>query len=76
MLIPKITSSESFFNLCFISLYGVVNKIITKLIPHKLKLIMSQIISPTQTNFVPGLKIVDNTLAILEVVHSMKLKKD
>ena len=37
---------------------------------------MSQLVSPTQTSFFSGSKIVDNMAITLEVVHSMKLKKE
>ena len=72
---PIITNPKSLSNFHPISLFNVVYKIIPELITHRLKPIMSQLLSPTQTCFVLGCKIVDNTVISKALVHSMKLKK-
>ena len=46
---------------------------ITKLLNNRLKPLLE---CPTQSVFVPGRSIHDNSILVQEVIHSMKKKKD
>jgi hypothetical protein len=50
-------------------------KIISKILSNKFKPILPNIIPPTQSAFLKGRSIHDNTILIHEMFHSMKQKK-
>jgi hypothetical protein len=75
IMIPKVDNPDKVAQFCPISLCNVVYKVISKLLPNRLKVILPDIISHHQSAFVPGRLIIDNILLAYECIHSMKKKK-
>jgi hypothetical protein len=55
-----------------VSLCDVIYKVIVKLLVGRLKNLLPEIISPTQSAFVPGRLITDNFLVVFECYHVIK----
>ena len=74
-LIPRIQGPETLGNYRPISLCNSVYKVVTKIIVARLRPFMGNLISPLQTEFVPGRKGVDNAIIAQEIIHSLGKKK-
>lgn len=71
-LIPKVKEVKHATDLHLIALCNMVYKIASKVLPYRLKLILLKIISPLQSAFVPGRRLIsDDTLVATEVAHVM-----
>lgn len=75
MLIPKVVKPEKITQFRPISLCNVLFKIITKSMVGRLKGIITKLIGPAQSSFIPGRLSTDNIVIVQEAVHSMRRKK-
>ena len=75
VLIPKVSQPEHVKDLRPISLCNVLYKIISKVLSNRLKKVLPDVMSPTQSAFVPGRLISDNILIAYEMTHYMQKKK-
>ena len=74
VLIPKVKKPEKMVDVRPISLCNVIYKIISTVLVNRLKLILSQLISLTQSAFVPGHLITDNVLVAYKTLHAMHIR--
>eukprot|EP00253_Pinus_taeda_P033746 PITA_33746 len=74
-LIPKNDKSKDAKGFRPIALCNVIYKIISSLMAKRLKPLLENPISPEQTGFVEGRKILDGLVVTQEVIYSMKTKK-
>ncbi|CAM8982799.1 unnamed protein product [Rhodiola kirilowii] len=72
VLIPKVKKVERVEELRPISLCNVIMKLITKTLANRLKIILPEIISQSQSAFIGGRLITDNILLAHEISHSMR----
>jgi hypothetical protein len=75
VLIPKIKNPERIKDLRPISLCNLVFKIVSKVIACRLKEVLDDIISQSQSAFVAGKLITDNILLAYETTHFMRMCK-
>jgi hypothetical protein len=75
VLIPKTKQPEKLKDLSPISLCNVLYKLISKVLANRLKNILPEIISPSQSAFMPGHMITDNELLAYELMHHLNNKR-
>ena len=73
-LIPRVDSPESLRQFRPINLCNVAYKMVTKIIASRFRLLMPQLIAPTQCAFIKGRQGVNNVIIAQEVVHRMRNK--
>jgi hypothetical protein len=75
VLIPKVRKLEYIKDLRPISLCNVIYKLISKVLANRLKRILPEVVSQSQSVFVPGQLITDNILIAYEATYYLKHKK-
>ncbi|KAM1341765.1 hypothetical protein ACFX13_006265 [Malus domestica] len=73
-LIPKKMDPTFMSQLRSISLCNVIYRICSKVLMNRLKLVLPDIISPSQSGFISGQLISNNCLVASEIVHAIKTK--
>lgn len=68
VLIPKISNASDMSDFRPISCLNTVYKVISKLMAKRLQQIISQVISPSQSAFIPGRLLAENVLLATEIV--------
>ena len=58
-----------------ISLSNVVSHIVSKVLANKVKPLLPNIISDSQSTFIPGRLIFDNTAVVYEMLHIMRNRR-
>lgn len=76
VLIPKIDKQERVTDLRPISLCNVTYKVVSKILAGRLRTVLDDVISPSQSAFVPGRLISDNILVACEITHFLLNKRD
>jgi exonuclease III len=74
-LIPKVDNPSRVNHFHPISLTNFNYKIISKILSNRFKPLLKKIVSPSQSAFLKGRSIHDNTILAHELFHSMKQKK-
>jgi hypothetical protein len=74
-LIPKVDPPYTFKDFRPISLCNITYKIITKVLVHRLRPILNNIIGPYQSSFLPGRGTTDNAIVLQEIIHFMRKSK-
>jgi exonuclease III len=75
-LIPKVPGADQITQFRPIALINVIFKFVSKAVATKLDPIANRVISPNQTAFIKGRFILDGVLALHELVHEVKSKKE
>ncbi|KAJ0454037.1 putative RNA-directed DNA polymerase [Helianthus annuus] len=74
-LIPKVIDPIGLKDYRPISLVGIINKVISKILANRLKRVLDSIISPSQSAFISGRYILDGPLIVNEIQNWAKKAK-
>nr|GFA14429.1 RNA-directed DNA polymerase, eukaryota [Tanacetum cinerariifolium] len=74
-LIPKVADAKFVTDFCPISLIGSVYKVVTKILANRLSLVISDLVSNSQSAFIANRQILDGPFILNEVLAWFKNKK-
>ena len=74
-LIPKVNCLQKITEFRPISLCNVVYKIVSKVLGNRLKKILPEVISESQSAFVPGTQIIDNVFVAFETMQCIDQRR-
>ncbi|KAK3204765.1 hypothetical protein Dsin_018811 [Dipteronia sinensis] len=74
-VIPKVSRTERLSDFRLVSLCNVLYKIIAKTLANRFRLVLGEVISKTQSAFIPGRFISDNKIIGVECLHNLKRRK-
>jgi hypothetical protein len=75
-LIPKTEKPERVSDLRLISLCNVTYKVVSKVLAGRLRAVLDDVISPSQSAFVPGRLISNNIIVAYEITHFLLNKRE
>jgi len=75
-IILKVEPPTTYKQFRLISLCNIVYKVITKVLVHRLRLILDTIIGPYQSSFLPGRGTYDNVTVLKEIIHFTRRSKN
>ncbi|KAJ0427872.1 putative RNA-directed DNA polymerase [Helianthus annuus] len=74
-LVPKISDPVSLGNFRPINLVGVISKVVSKVLANRLRMVLEEVISDSQSAFIEGKFILDGPLIVNEVLSWLKKEK-
>ncbi|KAL5746290.1 hypothetical protein ACOSP7_027436 [Xanthoceras sorbifolium] len=74
-VIPKIKSSQRVFDYRPTSLCNVIYMIVSKAMVNRFRLVLNDVISESQSAFIPGRLITDNAILGFECMYALKRNK-
>lgn len=75
LLIPKKKDKQTMLDYHPINLSNVVSQIVSKVLANRVKNILPNIVSDSQSAFVPGRLITDNTAVAYEMLHRLRNRR-